>query len=386
MNKRVGRLAAAGVAILLVLNATPAQADNVRDHQWFLTSLDIAVAQNVSRGNDVVAAVIDTGVDGKHVDLTGNVLQGADFTTSRGGNGWTDKDGHGTAMASLIAGHGHGKTDGALGIAPQARVLPVRHAETDGMDRGEIARSIRWAVDNGADVIALSLHTGDSPSVRQAVEYALGRDVIVVAAVGLPGGLGKVPAPARIPGVVAVSGVDKAGNIAASVSGPEVVIAAPGKEISHASKDGGYALGTGTSDATAIVSGVVALIRSKYPELDAANVINRLIQTADDKGAPGRDEQYGFGIVNPVRALTADVPSVHSNPLLSQAAETNSSVSATATGSPAQARPPDSSEDSPSSLSWVLLVVGVVVLIIAGVAALLYLLFVRGRSRSRREV
>ncbi|MBX6723884.1 MAG: S8 family serine peptidase, partial [Dactylosporangium sp.] len=247
----------------------------------------------------MTVAVVDSGVDGSHADLAGNVLRGADLTSPSGGDGWVDSDGHGTAMASLIAGHGHGSAAGALGIAPGAKILPIRRKAASDLDRGEVAQGIRWAADHGAQVINVSLDGGDTPALRQAVEYALRRDVVVVAGVGLPGGLGKVAAPARIPGVVAVSGVDKSGNIVASASGPEVAIAAPAKDIAHASKNGGYSVGTGTSDATAIVSGVVALIRSKYPDLDAANVINRLITTADDKGPPGRDQQYGFGIVNP---------------------------------------------------------------------------------------
>jgi subtilisin family serine protease len=196
------------------------------------------------------------------------------------------------------------------------------------------------------------------------VEFAIRHDVVVVAAVGLPGGLGKVPAPASIPGVVAVSGVDKAGAIVASVSGPEVVIAAPGKDIAHATKGGGYALGTGTSDATAIVSGVVALIRSKYPDLDAANVVNRLIQTADDRGPPGRDQRYGFGIVNPVRALTADVPRVDRNPLLAGVGQASSPTSA----GPSQM--PRSAAGSDSRSPWIWLGVALAALAIASLLAL----------------
>jgi subtilisin family serine protease len=268
-------------------------------------------------------------------------------------------------MASLIAGHGHGTGDGALGIAPQAKILPVRHADTDGIDRGEIAKGVQWAVDHDAQVINLSWVTGESPALRQAVSDALAHDVVVVAGVGLPGGLGKVPAPARIPGVVAVSAVDKDGNIVASVSGAEVAIAAPGKDIAHATKGGEYALGTGTSDATAIVSGVVALIRGKYPDMDAANVINRLIRTADDKGPPGRDQRYGFGIVNPVRALTAEVARVGRSPLLGRAEQVGWSASPDPSQTPASGAQPDSR--SP----WIWLGITLAVLIVVGATTLL---------------
>jgi type VII secretion-associated serine protease mycosin len=361
VNRLRSQFAAAGCVLVVLLSAAaPARADNIRSGQWFLSTLRIAQAQAISTGKGVTVAVVDTGVDGRHVDLAGNVLQGADFTSPSGGNGWTDQDGHGTGIASLVAGHGHGSGDGAVGVAPTAKVLPVRRSITDGLDRGEIASAIRWAAAHGVRVVNLSLSTGDTPAIRQAIDYALRQDVVIVAAVGLPGGLGRIPAPARIPGVVAVSGVDKTGNIAVSASGPEVAIAAPATDIPHATTNGGYGLATGTSAATAIVSGVVALIRARYPDLDAANVINRLIQTADDKGPPGRDQQYGFGIVNPVRALTADVPRVDRNPLLGNIEQSNSPAT------PDPSKPPASASKSGSKSPWIWLGLGLAVVIVAG--------------------
>jgi type VII secretion-associated serine protease mycosin len=352
-------------ALLPAVLATPARADDVRDRQWHLTTLHLAESQRLSTGSGITVAVVDTGVDARHIDLVGNVQPGIDLTDP-GGDGRTDRDGHGTAMASLIAGHGHGQEGGSLGVAPQTQILPVRQKAADGLDRGETAGGIRWAVDHNADVISLSLHGADTPDLREAVDYALGRDVVVVAAVGLPGGLGKVPAPANIPGVVAVAGVDQAGAVVASASGPEVAIAAPGKDIAHATKGGGYALGTGTSDATAIVSGVVALIRAKFPDLDAANVINRLIRTADDKGPPGRDPRYGFGIVNPVRALIAEVPSIDRNPLLASIDQSRSVPPA----SHVPSQQPPSVADTSSGSPWIWFGAGLVALIIAGLIAL----------------
>jgi type VII secretion-associated serine protease mycosin len=359
---------------MLLSTPAPAKADNVRDGQWFLSKLRIREAHATSIGTGVTVAVVDSGVDGRHVDLVGSVLPGIDLTNPGGGDGWIDRDGHGTAMASLVAGHGHGSAEGALGVAPGAKILPIRQATASGVDEGKTADSIRLATDQGVKVINLSLHSGDTPKLRQAVAYALRRDVVVVAAVGVPGGLRKIPAPARIPGVVAVSGVDKNGNLAVSAAGPEVVIAAPATDIPSATKNGGYGLGTGTSAATAIVSGVVALIRSKYPDLDAANVINRLITTADDKGPPGRDQQYGFGIVNPVRALTADVPRVDRNPLLAIAAQSSSSPAP----SPSRAMP--SAAPSEPDPPWIWLGAGIAVLVAAGAIAWLLL---RTRARTR---
>jgi subtilisin family serine protease len=108
---------------------------------------------------------------------------------------------------------------------------------------------------------------------------------------------------------VAVAGVDRNGNHSkVSVSGPEVVLAAPSDDISSTNAGGGYRVGTGTSDATAIVAGAVALVRSRFPQMKAPEVIRRLTATAIDKGPPGRDNDYGYGIVNLVGALTADLP------------------------------------------------------------------------------
>jgi subtilisin family serine protease len=117
--------------------------------------------------------------------------------------------------------------------------------------------------------------------------------------------------PAKFPGVIAVASTDKDGrHSATSVTGSELVVSAPGEKLSTANVHGGYSLVTGTSDATAIVSGVVALIRSKMPSLTATEVFDRIVQTALDKGVAGRDPIYGFGIINPLGALTK-IESLH---------------------------------------------------------------------------
>jgi subtilisin family serine protease len=129
-----------------------------------------------------------------------------------------------------------------------------------------------------------------------------------------------VVAPANIPGVVAVAGVDRTINPwSDSSSGPEVAISAPATDIPSAAtrafSRSGYVNNNGTSVAAPIVAGTVALIRAKYPNLNAANVIERLLATAKDQDPPGRDDRYGFGTVRVVDALTKDVPTVSANPL-----------------------------------------------------------------------
>jgi subtilisin family serine protease len=144
--------------------------------------------------------------------------------------------------------------------------------------------------------------------MKAAIESALAADVVVVASIGnKPEALLPV-LPAAYDGVVAVGAIDQNGNIASlSVTGPEMVLTAPGVRVVSTDKTG-YAVGDGTSAATAIVAGAAALVRSKYPNLSAKEVVHRLTATATDKGPPGRDPQYGYGVVNLVGALTAAVP------------------------------------------------------------------------------
>ncbi len=297
--------------------ASSAAADQIRDRQWHLDFLKADRVHALTKGDGATVAVVDTGVDAAHPDLKGNVLKGTDVSSTLGGDGWKDEDGHGTAMASLIAGHGHGSggRDGVLGLAPEAKILPVRdHTGEEGMSFGDEA--IRWAVDHGATVINFSaVETG----LADAIEYALSNDVVVIAAVGNTGeGDSVVGEPANLPGVIAVSGIDKSGAFTKeSVEGSDVALAAPAVGImaAGAGDRGRYATATGTSDATALVSAAAALVRAKYPDLNAANVIERLVRTADDRGEKGRDSKYGFGVVNPLKALTAEVPEVAKNPL-----------------------------------------------------------------------
>jgi type VII secretion-associated serine protease mycosin len=311
MSRRIAVLAVAGATTAtLAALPTAAQADSTRDQQWHLAFLNVEAAHRISDGTGVVVAVADTGIDVTHPDLAGAVIDGTEPGES--GDGRRDSDGHGTAMAGLIAarGHGDGGRDGALGIAPKASLLAVRTLRSDfGGSPGDLAAGVEWAVDHGAKVICVAGETGDVPEVRKAIEGAIRADVVVVAAVGnLPNDT-TVAFPARLPGVLAVGGVDKNGNHASiSATGPEVALSAPAVDILSTDAYRKYRTGTGTSDATAIVAGAAALVRAKYPNLRAPEVIHRLTATATDKGPPGRDPQYGYGIVNLVAALTANVP------------------------------------------------------------------------------
>ena len=314
------------------LLATPAHADTVRSLSWHLDSLRIARAQQITKGAGVTVAVIDSGVQANHQDLVGQVVPGKAFATDVAPDGRTDPDkevSHGTGMASLIAGRGGGQQR-MLGIAPQAKIIPA----AVGMARETIAEAIRFAADQRVGVISISMEPigGFFPtSVNDAIAYAQQRDVVVVASAGNKGG--DLSEFARQPGVVSVSAVDRKGKVwEGSSRGHELAVSAPGVDVIMSVNGGnGYGVTDGTSPATAITAGVVALIRARFPDLDAANVVNRLIRTTTDKGEKGRDAYYGFGVIDPVRALTATIAPVDSNPLGVAPAVPNASASAQAT-------------------------------------------------------
>jgi type VII secretion-associated serine protease mycosin len=316
--RSAGRSVVAALAALATLTvaAPPAWADRTRDAQWHLGFLHVAEAHRITQGAGITVAVIDTGVDASHPDLVGSVLPGKDFAIIKANaqDGRTDLGGHGTAMAGLIAAHGHGSGAGALGIAPQAKILPIRRTETNDGKSPDIAATIRWAVAQGAKVISMSFgDPNDDFAERAAILEARRADVVLIAGAGNRPRDQQVLYPASYEGVLAVGGVDRNGNHAPiSVTGPQVALSAPAVDITttttRANGGGGYQTARGTSDATAIVAGAAALVRAKYPNLTAPEVIHRLTATATDKGAPGRDEEYGNGVLNLVAALTADVP------------------------------------------------------------------------------
>jgi type VII secretion-associated serine protease mycosin len=315
-----GKLIAAGSVLgfvtALVLPSGPAIADSTRAGQWHLGFLDVARAHQYSQGAGVTVGLIDAGVDATHPDLVDTVLPGAATFAGATGDGRIDTDGHGTRMAGLIAGHGHGPYGslGALGIAPKATILSVR-VGTGGFDHSGIISGIEWATEHGATVISISIAGPfDDDRQRRVIEDAIAHDIVVVAGVGNAPST-SVGYPAAYPGVLAVAGVDESGNHGAfSVSGPGVMLAAPGANILSTGLNHGYGYATGTSDSTAIVAGAAALVRARFPKLSAVEVIHRLTATAIDKGPPGRDNLYGYGIVNLVGALTADVPPGSSSP------------------------------------------------------------------------
>ncbi|MFG3603735.1 type VII secretion-associated serine protease mycosin [Micromonospora chersina] len=266
----------------------------------------------LATGAGVVVAVVDSGVDRSHPQLAGRVLDGADFLDP-GGDGTRDCAGHGTGVASIIAA---APRPGVAfrGLAPDARILPVRVSEqqvVDGRESGrtvgaaDFARSIRWAVDHHADVVNLSVVLyADDPAVRAAIAYAVRRDVVVVAAAGNLHDSGDPrPYPAAYDGVLGVGAIGADGIRAAfSQTGPYVDLVAPGGDVLMAAPRQGHHRAEGTSYAAPFVAGTAALLRQYRPELDAAEVARRIVASADP--APGPADGYGAGVLNPYRAVT----------------------------------------------------------------------------------
>ncbi|MEW1772438.1 type VII secretion-associated serine protease mycosin [Streptomyces sp. NPDC086777] len=322
------RATGAAVSLLLagslaLLPSTTAYADSIRAQQWGLSALHLDEAWRTTKGKGVTVAVLDTGVEADHPDLAGNVLAAKDMIGFGAGPGDRDWARHGTAMAGIIAGHGHGvgNGDGVMGVAPEARILPVRVILEDGdsarararSTRGDaLAEGIRWAADHGADVINLSLgDDSDSahpePSEDEAIQYALKKDVVVVASAGNGGDKGDhISYPAAYPGVIAATAVDKFGTRAGfSTRRWYATVSAPGVDIVIADPDHKYYEGWGTSAASAFVSGAVALIKAAHPGLTPAQIKKLLEDTARDAPAGGRDDSRGFGMIDPAAAIKA---------------------------------------------------------------------------------
>lgn len=337
-------LAAAAAALLLaplLLGAAtiapeePEQ-DPVRAAQYWLEDYGITRAWQTTRGAGVRIAIIDTGIARGPVEFDGAVVDGTDVSGVGTPDGRTpigviDSD-HGSWVGSLAGARGTGPDTGMIGVAPDAELLSVSvgfgSAAAVPFTR-QIAEAMRWAVDHGADVINLSLTTNTpdwDESWDDAFLYAFENDVVVVVAAGnRASGTSRVGAPATIPGVLTVAGVDPDGNasLEASTQGITIGVAAPSEKLRGVSADGRLVEWKGTSGAAPIVAGIAALVRSAHPDLDAVNVINRIVRTAQlpaggvdaPDGLDGNDPLYGYGLVDAAAAVEASVPLVTANPM-----------------------------------------------------------------------
>lgn len=303
--------------------AAPAQAQGcavpattvVRDVPWAQQLLKPERAWVLTRGGGVVVAVVDTGVSATTPALTGAVYPGRDVTTNSRAD--SDCTGHGTFVAGLIAAR-LVSGSGFAGIAPAARILPIRvTTDQNQIDAAKLASGIRAAVDGGARVVTVAVGTTtDTPDLRRAVAYADSHDVLVVASTDAPGMSAGGPVyPAALPGVVAVASIGTNGTAAAGATatgaraGLAPALAAPGSNLlSVAPQGSGNVTASESGVGTAFVAGTAALVRDYRPKLTAAQVRQRLETTADHPTGQLPDPSLGYGIVDPGAAVATVLP------------------------------------------------------------------------------
>ncbi|TMM39398.1 MAG: type VII secretion-associated serine protease mycosin [Actinobacteria bacterium] len=365
--------------------ASPAPGSALPGVPWPQARYDLRRLAGTADGSGITVAVVDSGVDAGNPQLTGTVLPGADLLRP-GGTGRRDCIGHGTAVASIIAAAPVAGTD-FVGVAPKARILPYRvteheivngHGQGQDAPPGALAKAIRDAADH-AQVINLSLtQDADDPQLRAAVGYAVARDVVVVAAVGnqhRDGVTDPASYPAGYPGVIGVGAIDENGvRVSQSQVGAYVSVVAPGSGVVADAPGRGLARYDGTSFAAPFVSGTAALIRQYHPGIHADEVIARILATADPAPGGRPSAQYGYGILNPYRAVTEQVASARPRvPAPAVGAGAGGAAAAGAAGG---------SGTAPARGTALLLALGAVLL--AGLIALVATVVPRGSARGWR--
>ena len=335
---------AATLAVSTVVLAPPAAADDGFSDQctfpnkvypgrpWALQRVLLDELWSQSKGKGVRVAVIDTGVDVKNPQLTHavDVKSGRNFLPknlkdsngdkiARGSeNGTTDTVGHGTKVAGIIAARPISGT-GFVGLAPEATIIPIEQNDADGHGTVQtLTDAVNYAIQAKADVINISQDTSNAvkpdPSLESAIDTALSRKIVVVASAGNGGQGGNVKKtyPASFPGVLAVAASDRNNERASfSQSGDFVGVAAPGVDMISTVPKGGHCSDNGTSFSSPYVAGVAALIKAKHPDWTAREVVAQIEQTAE-RTIAGHDRLVGWGVVDPVRALTEDDHSIES--------------------------------------------------------------------------
>ncbi|QBJ92624.1 type VII secretion-associated serine protease mycosin [Streptomyces seoulensis] len=403
-RRRVTSTAAAALGLLLVgLSTGPAQAESIRAQQWYLDAMRAPEIWKSSTGRGMTVALIDSGVDGSLADLKGQVLDGKDFSSLRGDE-HTDVVGHGTSMAAIIAATGaRGGANASYGLAPGAKILPIRMLDSQEvvgrMDANteyskKLTQAIRYAADSKAQIINMSLALSDSrdrhdvgtPELAAAVRYALSKGKLLFAGVGNRGDKENLPSyPASTPGVVGVGAVDRDVKVAAfSQRGPEVDIVAPGVDMFHACTSATRLCESrGTSDATAIASASAALIWSAHPDWTNNQVLRVMLGTlAKPANGENRTDLLGYGAIRPRRAFTEPVDpgpaDVYPLPDLAAAAAKSPSPEAPKPTAPAKhEKAAPKSSDGGNALLWTGVGVAAALLIGAVVTA--------GILRSRRR-
>jgi subtilisin family serine protease len=270
--------------------------------QYELAKLRLPQAHAIAKGGNVRVAVIDSGIDAANPELAGSIAETFDTLAA------PDKPHkHGTAIASLIAGHGK-----LMGAAPDARILAVRAFNPEGAGAQgttfDILKGLDWAVAHEARVINMSFAGPNDPALHRSLAAAHKKGVVLVAAAGNAGPKSPPLYPAADANAIAVTGTDADDKLLPQANrGRYIAVAAPGAQILVAIPDG-YELSSGTSYSAAQVSGIVALMLQRAPELSPDKVRHILLTTAKDLGPKGRDNMYGAGLADALAALTAETP------------------------------------------------------------------------------
>lgn len=284
--------------------------DIYRNNQWGLNLIEAEGAWSVSpsMGQGIKIAVLDSGIDLDHEDLAANIIGG--YNAINGGS-YDDDDGHGTIVAGIIGAIPNNSVGGA-GVAGKASLLAVKVLDKDGYGTSEsISKGIRWAADNDADILNLSLGANqDDPLIKQAIDYAYNKGCVIIAAAGNDFS-DSVSYPAAYSNVIAVSALNEANGLADfSNYGPEIDIAAPGVNIfstapNHSTSCGvtNYGYASGTSMSAPYVSGVAALIKAQNPALTPNEIKQILVNNTYDLGNAGNDILYGYGALNSFKSL-----------------------------------------------------------------------------------
>jgi subtilisin family serine protease len=278
--------------------------------QYELAKLHLPQAHALAKGDNILVAVIDSGVDANHPELSGAIAETYDTLASP-----YVPHKHGTAVSGLIAAHGK-----LMGAAPHARILAIRAFNPT--DKGadgttfNILKGLDWAVVHDARVINMSFAGPADPVIHRSLEAAHKKGIVLVAAAGNAGAKSPPLYPAADPNVIAVTATDADDKLfVQSNRGNHIAIAAPGAQILVAIPDGGYEVGSGTSYSAAEVSGIVALMLERKSDLTPDQVRGILMATAKDLGPKGRDPLFGAGLADAYGALMAEeAPAMASMP------------------------------------------------------------------------
>jgi thermitase len=305
-TSEVGALRATyGDRVLLdvAARADAAPDDPLWSYQWGPQALGMPAAWDLEAGNaSVKVAVIDSGLDETHPDFAGVPIEnGTDYVDHDSTP--EDHNGHGTHVAGIVA----AARDNGIGVAGTARVTLVPIAVLDQNGQGsclDVALAVLEAIARGATILNLSLSCPDYAPLHLAVQAAAQAGALVVAAAGNVGS-GCPAYPAAYPEVLSVAALADATDVASfSCAAPYVELSAPGVNVLSTYPGGVYRNDSGTSMAAPFVSGVAALVKARFPSMDGAAIRARLDATAVDLGAPGRDDESGYGRVDPVAALS----------------------------------------------------------------------------------